>query len=97
MRQATIKDTEKSSQMKVAPRLTQILRVLIRHKFLRPIIGIKHWSPQKEVREALEELGLVFLKFEAFSLSVSMRGFVTVADVPRMNAHSENGNNLYSW
>ncbi|MEO5907058.1 MAG: AarF/UbiB family protein, partial [Saprospiraceae bacterium] len=63
MRQATIKDTEKSSQMKVAPRLMQILRVLIRHKFLRPMIGIKHWPPPKEVREAFEELGLVFLKF----------------------------------
>ena len=63
MRQATIKDKEKSSQMKVAPRLMQILRVLIRHKFLRPMIGIKHWPPPKEVREAFEELGLVFLKF----------------------------------
>ena len=63
MRQAMIKDTEKSSQMKVAPRLMQILRVLIRHKFLRPMIGIKHWPPPKEVREAFEELGLVFLKF----------------------------------
>ena len=63
MRTATIKDTGKSSQMKVAPRLMQILRVLIRHKFLRPMVGIKHWPPPKEVREAFEELGLVFLKF----------------------------------
>jgi len=58
-----IKDTEKSSLLKAAPRLLQIMRVLARHKFLRNLLGKKHLPPPKEVREAFEELGLVFLKF----------------------------------
>jgi len=41
----------------------QILRVLARHKFLGALLGKRHWPPPKEVREALEELGLTFLKF----------------------------------
>ena len=58
-----INDTEKISLRKAAPRLLQILRVLARHKFLRSLIGKRNLPPPKEVREALEELGLVFLKF----------------------------------
>ena len=54
---------EKSSLLRAAPRLMQILRVLARHKFLRALLGKKHWPPPKAVREALEELGLTFLKF----------------------------------
>ncbi len=57
------KDPVKSSLLKAAPRLIQILRVLARHKFLRALIGKNHWPPPKEVRETLEELGLTFLKF----------------------------------
>ena len=41
----------------------QILRVLARHKFLGALLGSSHWPSPKEVREAFEELGLVFLKF----------------------------------
>jgi ubiquinone biosynthesis protein len=51
------------SLRRAAPRLMQILRVLARHKFLRAMLGKRHWPPPKEVRETFEELGLVFLKF----------------------------------
>ncbi|MHB1687383.1 MAG: ABC1 kinase family protein [Ignavibacteriaceae bacterium] len=57
------KDPEKTSLLRTAPRLMQILRVLARHKFLIALIGKRHWPPPKEVRETLEELGLTFLKF----------------------------------
>jgi ubiquinone biosynthesis protein len=56
-------DPEKSSLLRAAPRLLQILRVLARHKFLRAMRGKNHWPPPKEVRETFEELGLTFLKF----------------------------------
>jgi ubiquinone biosynthesis protein len=56
-------DLEKSSLLRSAPRLMQILRVLTRHKFLRALRGKNHWPPPKEVRETFEELGLTFLKF----------------------------------
>ncbi len=56
-------DPEKSSLLKAAPRLTQILRVLARHKILGALGGKRHWPPPKEVRETFEELGLTFLKF----------------------------------
>lgn len=56
-------DPEKSSLIRVAPRLTQILRVLIRHNFLGALRGKSHWPSPKEVRETFEELGLTFLKF----------------------------------
>ncbi len=45
---------EKSSLLRAAPRLMQILRVLARHKFLRVLLGKRHWPPPKEVRETLE-------------------------------------------
>ena len=54
---------EKASVVRPAPRLAQILRVLVRHKFLGALLGRSHWPSPKEVREAFEELGLVFLKF----------------------------------
>ena len=56
-------DPEKSSVLRAAPRLMQILRVLARHKFLGVMLGKRHWPSPKEVRETFEELGLVFLKF----------------------------------
>jgi ubiquinone biosynthesis protein len=55
--------TEKVSLLRTAPRLTQILRVLARHKFLGALRGKGHWPPPHEVRETFEELGLAFLKF----------------------------------
>ena len=45
------------------PRLFQILGVLARHKVLGALFGRRHWPAPKQVREAFEELGLVFLKF----------------------------------
>jgi ubiquinone biosynthesis protein len=56
-------NSEKSSLLRVAPRLMQILRVLAHHKLLGALRGKRHWPPPKEVRETFEELGLVFLKF----------------------------------
>ena len=56
-------EPEKSSALRVAPRLVWILRVLARHKFLGAMLGEQHRPSPKEVREAFEELGLVFLKF----------------------------------
>src|SRR5674476_626924 len=56
-------DMEKSSLIRASPRLLQILRVLYKHKVLRAVRGKKHLPPPKAVREALEELGLTFLKF----------------------------------
>jgi ubiquinone biosynthesis protein len=49
--------------LRLAPRLTQVLRVLTRHKLLGALRGKRHWPPPKEVRETIEELGLTFLKF----------------------------------
>ena len=46
-----------------APRLTRILRVLSRHGFLAALRGKSHWPSPAHVREALEEGGVVFLKF----------------------------------
>jgi len=58
-----ITDPEKISLLRAAPRLVQIMRVLIRHKFPGALRGIRHWPPPREVRETFEELGLPFLKF----------------------------------
>ena len=46
-----------------APHLWRILRVLARHGFLRALRGKERWPTPVQVREALEELGVVFLKF----------------------------------
>jgi ubiquinone biosynthesis protein len=60
---AVMIDPEKSSLLRAAPRLMQILRMLARHKFLGALRGKRHWPSPKEVRETFEELGLTFLKF----------------------------------
>jgi len=60
---AVLIDPEKSSLLRAAPRLIQILRVLARHQFLNALRGKRHWPPPHEVRETFEELGLTFLKF----------------------------------
>ena len=59
---AVMFDLEKSSLLRSAPRLMQILRVLARHRFLSVLRGKRHWPQPKEVRETFEELGLTFLK-----------------------------------
>ena len=46
-----------------SPRVVGILRVLIRHGFVGAIRGERHWPSPSQVRLALEELGVVFLKF----------------------------------
>ena len=56
-------NAEKSTRLRESLRLIQIGGVLARHKFLGALLGKKHWPSPKEAREALEELGLVFLKF----------------------------------
>ncbi|MCX6169977.1 MAG: AarF/UbiB family protein [Ignavibacteriales bacterium] len=60
---AVTSDSEKISFLRAAPRLTQIMRVLVRHKFLRSLFGKKHLPPPKELRKTFEELGLTFIKF----------------------------------
>jgi ubiquinone biosynthesis protein len=54
---------ERYSVLQAAPRLMQILRVLARHKILGAVLGKSHWPPPKAVREAIEELGLTYIKF----------------------------------
>jgi len=56
---AVLIDLQKSTVLRAAPRLMQILRVLARHKFLGALFGRGHWPAPKEVRETFEELGLV--------------------------------------
>ena len=55
-------DQEKSSLLRATPRLLQILRVLVRHRFLGALRGKEHWPAPKELRATFEELGLTFLK-----------------------------------
>lgn len=52
-----------SAVARTAPRMWQILRVLRRHGILGAIRGRRHWPEPVQVRLALEELGIVFLKF----------------------------------
>src|SRR5665647_1644671 len=59
---AVLIDLQKSTVLRAAPRLMQIMRVFARHKFLGALFGRGHWPTPKEVRETFEELGLVFLK-----------------------------------
>lgn len=53
----------RSSRLRALPRLFQILRVLARNKVLGALFGKRHGPTPQELREAFEELGLVFLKF----------------------------------
>ena len=49
--------------LRAVPRLVQILGVATRHKLLPAMMGSGRRPRPKELREAFEELGLVFLKF----------------------------------
>ena len=60
---AVMINPEKRSGLRAVPRLFQILRVLARHKVLGALFGQRHGPSPKALREAFEELGLVFLKF----------------------------------
>ena len=52
-----------AATLRTAPRLGRILRILARHGFVGAIRGDGHWPSPTQVRLALEELGVVFLKF----------------------------------
>lgn len=54
---------EVAGLMRRSPRAVGIFRVLARHGILRALRGRAHWPPPPAVREAFEELGVVFLKF----------------------------------
>ena len=56
-------DPARSGGLRALPRLFQVLRVLARHKVLGVLFGKRHGPTPSELREAFEELGLVFLKF----------------------------------
>ena len=56
-------ENNKSSGLQALPRLFRILRVLARHRILGALFGKRYWPTPTQVREAFEELGLVFLKF----------------------------------
>lgn len=55
-------DPKNISLLQATPRLVQIVRVLVRRKFLGALVGRHDWPPPKEVRETFEELGLAFVK-----------------------------------
>ena len=52
--------TDKISRLRALPRLFRILAVLARHGVLGAFFGRRHWPTPVQVREAFEELGLVF-------------------------------------
>ena len=56
-------ENHNSSRLQSLLRLFRILGVLARHKILGALFGKRHWPTPVQVREAFEELGLVFLKF----------------------------------
>lgn len=59
----TTPDVGVAATLRSAPRLSRILRVLARHGFIGAVRGERHWPSPAQAREALEELGVVFLKF----------------------------------
>jgi ubiquinone biosynthesis protein len=44
-------------------RLASITQILTKHGLYHAFLGERHYPPAKNVREAFEELGVVFLKF----------------------------------
>jgi ubiquinone biosynthesis protein len=56
-------DAAKVTGLRSVPRLAQILGVAARHKLLSALMGRRGRPPPNELRQAFEELGLVFLKF----------------------------------
>ena len=63
IRVVAMSEPENIGALQAAPRLMQILRVLVRHRFLGALLGKRFRPTPKQVREAFEELGLVFVKF----------------------------------
>lgn len=62
-RAATSGQFETPSILQTTPRGIGILRILARHGFAGAIRGRGHWPSPLQVRAALEELGVVYLKF----------------------------------
>jgi len=56
-------DADKSSLLRVAPRLIQIIRVLAKHKVLGAVRGKRYLPPPEALLATFEELGVTFLKF----------------------------------
>ena len=54
---------ERNGALGTPRRLLHILRVLLRHKLLGGMLGKKHWPSPRALREAIEELGLTYIKF----------------------------------
>lgn len=52
-----------SGPLRAVPRVGRVLRLLARHGFLGALRGRRHWPAPEHVREALEELGVVYVKF----------------------------------
>lgn len=71
---------------RTAPRLTGIIRILIRHGFAGVLRGERHWPSPVQVREALEELGVVFLKFgQVLALRRDLLPPAYVAELERLH------------
>lgn len=71
---------------RAAPRLAGILRVLVRHGFAGALRGERHWPSPVQVREALEELGVVFLKFgQVLALRRDLLPDAYVAELERLH------------
>ena len=69
-----------------APRVARILRVLVRHGFASALRGERHWPSPVQVREALEELGVVLLKFgQVLALRRDLLPPAYVAELERLH------------
>ena len=72
--------------VRTAPRLLRILRTLARHGFVGAVRGKRHWPSPAQVRETLEELGVVFLKFgQVLALRRDLLPDVYVAELERLH------------
>lgn len=76
----------------VARRLLHVLRVLVRHGFLRTLLGRKHLPRPEQVREAIEELGLSYIKFG--QVLAIQRGFLPDKVVDELTPHEHSGKHL---
>lgn len=72
--------------VRTAPRLMRILRILARHGFAGAVSGKRHWPSPAQVRETLEELGLVFLKVgQVLALRRDLLPDAYVAELERLH------------
>lgn len=72
--------------VRTAPRLFRILRILARHGFVGAVRGKRHWPSPVQVRETLEELGVVFLKFgQVLALRRDLLPDAYVAELERLH------------